>query len=415
MTSACVLYLDNIEISEQKEYVPDPFSALFQETDRHEVPDEENGIINVHYRASRQTILRRLDLMGCTEDFSEQRFEQWRQIRTQEASDSDFRQDEIQALNALTWQEWKKRVPKVLRTQFDLHNYRKFADEIDRRMKDDDPSWLWFDGYDSLLSMRAIIGAATDFETVKLDIAPLIDAGWIAEEEKICDKVTRVVSARGQPTGPTLILAEGKSDIEILRSSLGRFHPDLADFITFLDHSEFQIDGGASYTVKFLKAFAAARIPSNIVAVFDNDTAGRRECTQAKNLKLPPNMVCLHLPDIELGRSYPTIGPQGEHLSNINGRACGIELYLGRKALSSNGVLRPVRWTGYDTRAGTYQGEVEGKVYVQSAFLEAMRGNSEDPSQDFPEMQLVWEAILQAAIHAAESSQKLARAPRNWY
>ncbi len=412
MTSACVLYLDNIEINEQKAYVPEVFSALFQETDRHEFPDEENGLINVDYCASRQTILRRLDLMGCTEDFSKQRFEQWRQIEIQDANDSSFcQEEESQALNALTWLEWKKRVPKVLRTQFD----HKFADEIDRRMKDNvDRPWLWFDGYDSLLSMRAIIGAATDFEMVKLDIQPLISAGWIAGDKKICEKAIRVVSARGQPTGPTLILAEGKSDIEILRRALGRLHPELADFITFLDHSEFQVDGGASFTVKFLKAFAAARIPSNIVAIFDNDTAGRKAYTQAKTLKLPPNMVCLQLPDIELGRSYPTIGPQGEHLCDINGRACSIELYLGRTALSLNGKLSPVRWTGYDAHAGAYQGEVECKVDVQSAFLKAMRHNSEDSGQDFPEMKLVWEAILEAAVHAAESSQKHARAPRNW-
>lgn len=34
MVSACVLYLDDINLSEQKASVPSVFSALFQESDR---------------------------------------------------------------------------------------------------------------------------------------------------------------------------------------------------------------------------------------------------------------------------------------------------------------------------------------------------------------------------------------------
>jgi len=95
----------------------------------------------------------------------------------------------------------------------------------------------------------------------------------------------------------------------------------------------------------------------------------------------------------------------------VNGKACGIELYLGRVALSSNGVLRPVRWTGYDKVTDSYQGEVDEKDAVQEAFLATMRSGSGDVANDYPEMVLVWRSILEAAAKTAEAAQGLARLP----
>jgi len=418
MVSACILFLDGIDLTGRKRYVPDFLSALFQESDRVETPNAESGEPAIEYRAARQSILKRLNLMGCTAALAERRFREWREemIRDQESYceeyEADRKPDEdetLKALRALSWEEWQRRIPEVLRTLYDSENYN---DVIDRRMKEPgDEPWLWFDGFDSLLSLRAIIDAATDTQTIALDVEALISAGWIDMEQKVCAEKIRVVSTRGQPAGPTIILAEGKSDIAVLKASIQRFHPDLVEFVTFLDHSEFKVDGGASYVVKFLKAFAAARVPANIVAVFDNDAAGLAAYNQARSLNLPLNMTCIHLPDIELGRAYPTIGPQGHHNTDVNGRACGIELYLGRAALSSNGVLRPVRWTGYDKATDTYQGEVDEKDVVRETFLGAMQSAPGDVEGDYAEIQLTWETILEAASRTAEAAQELARPP----
>ena len=412
MVSACTLFLNDIELTEQKRYVPDFLSALFQEPDRVETPDVEGGEPVIEYRTARQSILKRLDLMGCTAAFTERRFQEWRENMIRELDNTPDEDETLEALRALSWEEWQRRIPEVLRTLYDFDNY---VDETDRRMKEPDESqWLWFDGFDSLISLRAIIDAATDTKMIVLDVSDLIAGGWIDAEDKVCTEKIRIVPIQGQPTGPTTILAEGKSDTAVLKASVQRFHPDLVEFVTFLDHSEFRVDGGASYVVKFLKAFAAARVPANIVAVFDNDAAGLSAYNQATSLHLPENIACIHLPDIELGRSYPTIGPQGSHDADINGKACGIELYLGRTALSSNGVLRPVRWTGYNQVANTYQGEVDEKGAVQEAFLEAMRSGSGDVEKDYPEMVLVWRAILKAAEGTAEAAQANALPPANF-
>lgn len=415
MVSSCVLYLDEIELTAQKRFVPDVLSALFQESDRVETPGLDGGESDVEYRARRESVLKRLDVMGCTEALACRRFEEWKaeQIDREEEYLSEWKAEQpdadktIKALHALTWCGWSQRVPSVLASLYD-----DATDETDRQMKSmDENSWLWFDGFDSLISLRAIIQAASDKQDVALHVGALISGGWIDANAKICAEKIRIVAARGQPAGPAIIIAEGKSDIAILKASIERFHPDLREFVTFLDHTEFKVDGGASYVVKFLKAFAAARVPANIVAVFDNDAAGLTAYRQARLLRLPDNMTCIHLPDIELGRVYPTIGPQGRHDADINRRACGIELYLGRAALSSNGALRPVRWTGYDQSSDTYQGEVDEKEAVQNAFLTAMKNGSDSIDTDYPEMQLVWETILNAIAITAERAQEQGRPP----
>ena len=421
MVSSCALLLDDIDITSQKRFVPESFSALFQESDRVEIVDPEGEDRLIQYRASRRSILKRLDLMGCTATLAQRCFVSWREeeIRKQESylewAESDESEDEdstLKVLRALCWNEWRRRVPKIISTLYGSDNC---LDETDRHMKrEGEPPWLWFDGFDSLITMRAIIDAAMDTQTIALDVGHLISAEWIDQSAKVCERKPRIVLARGQATGPTIILAEGKSDIAVLKASAQRMYPELKEYISFLDHSEFQVDGGASYVFKFLKAFAAARVPANIVAIFDNDGAGLAELTRAKSINLPDNIACIRLPDIALGQTYPTIGRMGSHNANINGRACGIELYLGRASLTSKEGLRPVRWTAYDDAGHAHHGKIEEKDAVREAFLAAMKSRRSDVVREYPEMVLVWREILKAAVRVAEAAQDKASAAPDW-
>ena len=78
MVSACVLYLDDVELTEQKAFVPDSLSALFQESDRVRSEDADGEVV-IQYRTARASMLRRLDLMGCTAALAEQAFDRWRE------------------------------------------------------------------------------------------------------------------------------------------------------------------------------------------------------------------------------------------------------------------------------------------------------------------------------------------------
>jgi hypothetical protein len=46
-------------------------------------------------------------------------------------------------------------------------------DVIDKHMREGEDSWLWFDGYGSLIGMRA----CTDVKAVTLDISDLVGGG----------------------------------------------------------------------------------------------------------------------------------------------------------------------------------------------------------------------------------------------
>ena len=73
------------------------------------------------------------------------------------------------------------------------------------------------------------------------------------------------------------------------------------------------------------------------------------------------NTIDMLLPDIEIAKNYFTIGPNGKEQMNINGKACSIELYLGKDVLTKDDEFIPIQWTSYKNKIGTYQGEIVEK------------------------------------------------------
>lgn len=65
---------------------------------------------------------------------------------------------------------------------------------------------------------------------------------------------------------------------------------------------------------------------------------------------------------------YPTIGPGGSSVDNINGRACSIEMFLGKDILKKNGEYEPIRWKSYIDKVDAYQGEIISKSGVLKQF-----------------------------------------------
>jgi hypothetical protein len=147
---------------------------------------------------------------------------------------------------------------------------------------------------------------------------------------------------------------------------------------------------------------------SGIIAIFDNDTAGVAAMSNLATISLPDHVRIMTLPENALARAYPTLGPQGVSTMDINGMACGIEMYLGSDALADRqGQLLPVRWTGYHQKLGRYQGAVEDKDGIASRFLDRLARCS-DPFEAracFPELVTVIDAIA-AQFSAVEPRMK---------
>jgi len=55
-----------------------------------------------------------------------------------------------------------------------------------------------------------------------------------------------------------------------------------------------------------------------VIALFDNDTAAHAAVRGLKGTKLPGTIRVVFLPELELARHYPTLGPQGLMSSDVN-------------------------------------------------------------------------------------------------
>ena len=413
MGSYCSIYFDDLEACSSKSVVPDEFCAIFQESDKvMRRSGDADEYLEVIYETTRDIVLSRLALMGYIESVARERLSRW--LDNERDYYGDYRSYEnnepgievAKALHELTPEEWYTRIPGAFARR---HARDEPIDEIDRHMqKYGGESWFWFDGYGSLVSLRALLDACPNVKTITLDITDLVDGGWLYADEKICDACRKDNMPEAHPLTPTIILAEGRSDIKILKHSLVALFPERNDYFSFFEHAELNVDGGASYLVKFLKAFATARASFRMIAVFDNDTEGLQAYYRAGTLQLPDNISVIRLPDIELAKAYPTIGPQGHHIVDINGQAASIELYLGRKALTIDNDLSPVRWTGYNKAAQAYQGEVEAKPKIQEGFFRELTSfpSSSEARTAFLELVVLWETIFSAVVQSAEASKR---------
>src|SRR4029077_1938109 len=106
------------------------------------------------------------------------------------------------AVETFTFNQWRRRVPRLLATRW--RNVRP-RDAIERQMREEYGGWLWFDGLGSLLNLRALLDACPRIKTVGLDISELVGGGWIEPDEAICE-LRRIALATPRPLAPTVLL-----------------------------------------------------------------------------------------------------------------------------------------------------------------------------------------------------------------
>ncbi|MEU3862496.1 hypothetical protein AB0F03_35060 [Streptomyces sp. NPDC028722] len=200
-------------------------------------------------------------------------------------------------------------------------------------------------------------GQATD-TIVRLDLHDLLSAGYFTRHDTVSDVALQELAVEMASSGPIIVMTEGTTDARFLQRGLQIVTPDLAGYFTFLD-PDAKAAGGAPELVKSLRAFAAAGIMNRVIALVDNDAAGRQAVKTLSSAPLPGRFkVCL-LPDLDYVKDYPTLGPTGDTRYDINGRACSVEFYFGLDCLlTASGEPLPVRWTGFNNAINDYQGEL---------------------------------------------------------
>lgn len=256
--------------------------------------------------------------------------------------------------------------------------------------------------------IRCLIRAACEVvpprSEIIQDLTELVEAGIYGKYQALCEETIDALASSHLGNANTIVLTEGPTDAQVLKSALRILYPHLGEYYSFLDFDGARVAGGAGQLVTLVKALAGAGIGNRIVALFDNDSAARDAVRSLELIQLPANIAIRMYPNIEMLNSYPTLGPSGPTNLNVNGLAGSIELYFGADILQqSDGALTPVQWRGYIPSLSSYQGEVLRKAELQEAFVRKVIAAERNPSarsqQDWSGM----DAILKEIFHAFES------------
>jgi hypothetical protein len=221
---------------------------------------------------------------------------------------------------------------------------------------------LHVNGQTDAAFLFCLLSLLADDMIVEYDLSDIVEGGWL--------KTTNIAPINHQKI---IVLTEGKTDVEFIRDALKLLYPHLYPYYHFIDFNEYKVESSASALVKLVVSFSAANVQHPIVVLFDNDTTGIMEMKRLLRERIPANIKVLPLPISKLASKYPTLGPTGIKKMNVNGLACGIEMYLGQDVLSDNNGLVPILWRGYNDSEQKYQGEIQNKGDVQQRFREKLK------------------------------------------
>lgn len=375
-------------VSEEDDFNPTVL-VLFDETDKRvrEFSGEDDQIPEdwddppefiVDYAISLTVAKDRLEFMGFTMSKVSHIFQEGREERiadlAQRRTDSrwttkdhmkTYLDQEEKIWKELTFEIWLKGFTYIVANKL----------EIDKRYDE----LFSFPSYDHRAFLRAAIEViGTDGELV-YDLTELISKHFSADADFCAD--ARWQMSDDLAIQKIVVLTEGKSDKWVLEGALQLLYPHLASYYSFMDFDSARVAGSASELVKMVKAFIGAGISNRIIALFDNDTAAQSAMRALKEIKIPKHVRVLRYPDIQLAKSYPTLGPQGTVVMDVNGLAGSLELYFGLDVLTGeDSSLTPIQWRGYDEALHQYQGEVLNKGKLQEKFKSKLRDCHADRS-----------------------------------
>lgn len=415
MGSYAQCWLGDFYVGSSKDDVDPGLISLFRRSDKRVISDPPavvphhiehwlNGLVEgddlrvVYYSAPVSVVCDRLDLMGYTLRTSREAFEEYvkgeRQQYYEWSNKPEGERDEkthallhdhytkTQALLAeLNADSWLAGLKEIRRLGLQPNYYGRYEgpheDTLLGYMLSHE--WYGFPGPDLNVALRLVLEVCPDAQELVYDVTDLIWSEYFTPEDDLVEYGISLSVEEYHSKAKIILLTEGRSDSWILEESLALLYPHLADYYSFMEFDLARVGGGAGNLANMVKAFAGAGIVNKTIALFDNDTAGAAAIKSLEKIALPPHIRVLRLPDLELLKSYPTIGPSGNVAMDVNGVAASIELYLGEDVLlGDEKELIPVQWTGFDSGMRQYQGEVLDKDKIRERFrrkLESARFN----------------------------------------
>ncbi len=374
---------------------------------------EDPELKAVYYETPIDVVRDRLDLLGYDLVTAREAFREWITEEKNQALESlgrwqeeDFKcgdylvrkyRKEIEILSSLSPEFWIECLKKIRASGLETNYYGRYEGEhedtaIGYMLSN---RWYGYPGYDRLVPLRLAIEACNNRGKLIYDMTDLVWSGYFEENEDFVEYGIGISASEYNSGSKTIVLTEGKTDAWILEKSLSFLYPHLKDYFSFLDFEATGFGGGVGNLANVVKVFAGAGIVNNVIALFDNDTAAASACKGLKRVDIPSNIAIRHLPELDILRDYPTIGPSGSVNLNINGIAASIELYLGEDVLRIDGKnFVPIQWTGYDKSVKKYQGEVLEKTKLQVRFKDKLTRAQKGEELDWQGMRTVFQILF---------------------
>lgn len=394
MGSYAQCWLGDFFVGSSKNDVDPNLISLFREEDKRVVRDksltipdvlkhwldEESGQSDsplvVYYSTPAKLLRDRLELFGYTLETAKRVFRECCQEQAKSLADTFAGKDghlirqDLAILHSITPESWMAELAEI--KALNLKPSRAASKETLRGyMLSED--WYGYPGIDLNVVLRLAIEVSFEATELIYDVTDLVLSGYFDEEDDLVSYSYSSVADEFVARSKIIVLTEGRTDSWILSEAMVLLYPHLAEYFSFMDFEGSRSAGGVGTLVNLVKAFAGAGIVNRTLAIFDNDTAARTAIQSLDAISLPKHMVVLRLPELEILKSYPTLGPAGMARVDVNGMAASIELMLGRDVLADEEYgLVPVQWTGYEQRLGCYQGEVLRKQELHAAYKDKL-------------------------------------------
>jgi hypothetical protein len=272
---------------------------------------------------------------------------------------------------------------------------------------------LWWDNQQGIYSEQSFVAALLSFlhpysalrllavneanldQRVTWQYGPLVDSGWAKVAE---------FQANARRRNTFLIVTEGHTDAAILKLAIETLRPEISDFFEFIDMTDGHPFGGTGPLQKFAKGLAQMDVHNQTLFLFDNDTEGLSAFNKTNELNLPPNMRVALLPNLIEFETFQTIGPSGDAVMDINGKAAAIECYLDFDQPNLPDPI--VRWSGYKGDVKQYQGALQKKDKFTKDFVRWSADDLRDSGYNLSKLNDVVDVIYQQCIGIAEDGKK---------
>lgn len=366
MGTYCELYIADYPVLSSKSQASPIAMTLFRERDkrvferkcneRNQIEwghagwdtDEEEKV--VEYTASVREVRDRLHVMGFTlsrleADFESEKAEHLNYLKELK-EDSDLWDEEIALLERSTFKDFLGAFKEIVSSGIHPIYFSEKASDASQLavylLKDREGFHWGFPCRDIRSFFRAILEVVPESALVTQDLTDLVSGGYYDEAASVSEMALEELKGDYSANSRIILLTEGTTDREVLRTSIDLLYPHISDYYSFMDLAV-RAPGGAGSLVHVVKSFAGAGIENRTIALFDNDTAGHSAASLLRGVRLPSNIVVMSYPDIALADCYPTHGPNGSSVQSVNGTACSIELYFGRDVLTIDDKLVPVQ------------------------------------------------------------------------